>query len=133
MMRRTVVATAVEYDLPCVWIVWNNFAWGAIRDIQYGLFEAARSAPPSIKAIGPAAIATTRISRPGRAPCGADGITVTAARICAARWRGGEEPAPCVIDVACRCRSAAAVDGDMGAAYRFRSRSLLFGKPYKAG
>ena len=33
-----VLCTAVEYDIPVVWVVWNNFAWGAIRDIQYGLF-----------------------------------------------------------------------------------------------
>lgn len=34
-----VLCTAVEYDLPVVWVVWNNFAWGAIRDLQYGFFE----------------------------------------------------------------------------------------------
>jgi acetolactate synthase-1/2/3 large subunit len=34
-----VLCTAVEYDIPAVWVVWNNFAWAAIRDIQYGLFE----------------------------------------------------------------------------------------------
>jgi acetolactate synthase-1/2/3 large subunit len=34
-----VLFTAVEYDIPAVWVVWNNFAWGAIRDIQYGLFD----------------------------------------------------------------------------------------------
>lgn len=34
-----VLCTAVEYNIPVVWIVWNNFAWGAIRDIQYGLFN----------------------------------------------------------------------------------------------
>jgi acetolactate synthase-1/2/3 large subunit len=34
-----VLCTAVEYDIAVIWIVWNNFAWGAIRDIQYGLFE----------------------------------------------------------------------------------------------
>ncbi|MEY3603217.1 MAG: thiamine pyrophosphate-binding protein [Burkholderiaceae bacterium] len=33
-----VICTAVEYDLPCIWIVWNNFAWAAIRDIQMGMF-----------------------------------------------------------------------------------------------
>ncbi len=33
-----VLCTAVEYDIPVVWVVWNNFAWGAIRDIQYGSF-----------------------------------------------------------------------------------------------
>jgi acetolactate synthase-1/2/3 large subunit len=34
-----VLCTAVEYQLPVVWVVWNNFSWAAIRDIQYGLFE----------------------------------------------------------------------------------------------
>lgn len=38
-MCPSVLCTAVEYDIPVVWVVWNNFAWGAIRDIQYGLFE----------------------------------------------------------------------------------------------
>jgi acetolactate synthase-1/2/3 large subunit len=33
-----VLATAVEYDIPAVWLVWNNFSWAAIRDIQYGMF-----------------------------------------------------------------------------------------------
>lgn len=38
-MTPYVLCTAAEYDLPCIWIVWNNFAWGAIRDLQYGLFN----------------------------------------------------------------------------------------------
>ncbi|MBK8018265.1 MAG: thiamine pyrophosphate-binding protein [Betaproteobacteria bacterium] len=37
-MTPHVLATAVEYDIPAVWVVWNNFAWGAIRDIQHGMF-----------------------------------------------------------------------------------------------
>jgi len=38
-MTPHVLCTAVEYDIPCIWVIWNNFVWGAIRDIQYGLFE----------------------------------------------------------------------------------------------
>ncbi|HEX6142750.1 MAG TPA: thiamine pyrophosphate-binding protein [Geminicoccaceae bacterium] len=34
-----VLCTAVEYDIPVVWVVWNNFSWSAIRDIQYGIFQ----------------------------------------------------------------------------------------------
>jgi acetolactate synthase I/II/III large subunit len=34
-----VLCTAVEYDIPAVWVVWNNFAWGAIRDLQYAYFN----------------------------------------------------------------------------------------------
>lgn len=34
-----VLCTAVEYEIPVVWVVWNNFAWGAIRDLQYAYFD----------------------------------------------------------------------------------------------
>ncbi len=34
-----VLCTAVEYNIPAVWVVWNNFSWSAIRDIQIGLFK----------------------------------------------------------------------------------------------
>lgn len=33
-----VLCTAVEYNIPVVWVVWNNFAFGAIRDLQYAYF-----------------------------------------------------------------------------------------------
>jgi acetolactate synthase I/II/III large subunit len=33
-----VLCTAVEYDIPVVWLVWNNFSWASIRDIQTGMF-----------------------------------------------------------------------------------------------
>lgn len=38
-MMPHVLCTAVEFDIPCVWVVWNNFAWAAIRDIQYAQFQ----------------------------------------------------------------------------------------------
>ena len=38
MMAPHVLATAVEYSIPAVWIIWNNFAWAAIRDLQIGLY-----------------------------------------------------------------------------------------------
>lgn len=34
MMAPHAVATAVEYDLPAVWVVQNNYAIGTIRDLQ---------------------------------------------------------------------------------------------------
>ncbi len=37
-MTPHVLCTAVEYDIPAVWVIWNNFTWGAIRDIQIGMF-----------------------------------------------------------------------------------------------
>lgn len=33
-----VVCTAVEYNIPVVWVLWNNFGWVSIRDIQLGMF-----------------------------------------------------------------------------------------------
>lgn len=38
LMHSNVVATAVEYDLPVVWLVWNNCGYVSIRDIQTGFF-----------------------------------------------------------------------------------------------
>ena len=34
-----VLCTAVEYDIPVIWVVWNNFSWAAIRDLQYAYFD----------------------------------------------------------------------------------------------
>ena len=33
-----VLCTAVEYSIPVVWVIWNNFGWVSIRDIQLGMF-----------------------------------------------------------------------------------------------
>lgn len=38
MMNSTAVLTAVEYDIPVVWLVWNNFGYCSIRDQQRGYF-----------------------------------------------------------------------------------------------
>lgn len=73
-MTPHVLCTAVEYDIPVVWVIWNNFCWGAIRDIQYGLFQGNE-------------IGTGFYSGPNRTPynpdfaamarsCGVHGITV---------------------------------------------------------
>lgn len=37
-MTPHVLCTAVEYNIPAIWVVWNNYAWGAIRDLQHGQF-----------------------------------------------------------------------------------------------
>jgi acetolactate synthase-1/2/3 large subunit len=36
LMHASAVATAVEYELPVVWVVWNNFGYVSIRDLQVG-------------------------------------------------------------------------------------------------
>ena len=35
-MHANVLGTAVEYGLPVVWVVWNNFAYASIRGLQRG-------------------------------------------------------------------------------------------------
>jgi acetolactate synthase-1/2/3 large subunit len=38
LMTANAVATAVEYDLPIVWVVWNNNGYGSIRGQQETFF-----------------------------------------------------------------------------------------------
>jgi acetolactate synthase I/II/III large subunit len=101
MMAPHVVATAVEYELPCVWIVWNNFAWGAIRDLQYGLFEGRELGTAFYKGKqGPGGERYNPDFAAWARACGADGVTVTRSE----DLRGAVEEAvrnrrPCVIDV----------------------------------
>ena len=93
-----VLCTAVEYDIPVVWVVWNNFAWAAIRDLQYAYFDGRE-------------IGTAFYSGPDRKPynpdfaamarsCGVEGITVTRSQ----DFAGALQQAialnkPCLIDV----------------------------------
>lgn len=39
LMTPHILATAVEYNLPAVWIIWNNYGFVSIRDLQLGFFE----------------------------------------------------------------------------------------------
>ena len=45
-----VLCTAVEYDIPAVWVVWNNFAWARSATSSTACSTAARSAPAFIRA-----------------------------------------------------------------------------------
>lgn len=38
-MHASVLGTAVEYNIPAVWVVWNNFAYGSIRGLQHGYLD----------------------------------------------------------------------------------------------
>lgn len=74
MMRPDVLCTAVEYDIPAVWLIWNNYAYGAIRDIQTGLLAKREIATSFVRE------ATGQLYNPdfvalARA-CGVDGIRV---------------------------------------------------------
>ena len=39
LMTPHILATAAEYDIPAVWVVWNNHGYCSIRDLQLGLFK----------------------------------------------------------------------------------------------
>ncbi|MEK7714540.1 MAG: thiamine pyrophosphate-dependent enzyme, partial [candidate division NC10 bacterium] len=78
MMRPDVLCTAVEYGIPAVWLVWNNFAYGAIRDIQTGLLAKREIATSFVRE------ATGQLYNPdfvalARA-CGVDGLHVERAQ-----------------------------------------------------
>jgi acetolactate synthase I/II/III large subunit len=74
MMRPDVLCTAVEYDIPAVWVIWNNFAYGGIRDIQLGMLAKREIATSFVREkdgrlVNPDFVALARA-------CGADGIRV---------------------------------------------------------
>ena len=74
MMRPDVLCTAVEYDIPAVWLIWNNFGYAAIRDIQLGMFAKREIATSFVREkdgrlINPDFVALARA-------CGVDGILV---------------------------------------------------------
>jgi acetolactate synthase-1/2/3 large subunit len=93
-----VLCTAVEYDIPAVWVVWNNFAWAAIRDLQYAYFEGREHGTafyhgPDRKPYNPDFAAWARAA-------GVEGLTVTQSR----DFKGALEHAvklnkPCLLDV----------------------------------
>jgi acetolactate synthase-1/2/3 large subunit len=133
MMAPYVVATAVEYNLPCVWIIWNNFAWGAIRDLQYGLFEGREIGTAFYKGNqGPGGDRYNPDFAAWARACGADGVTVTRSE----DLRGAVETAiknrrPCVIDlhVDSEVRPPSTGTWELPP---IPYKEPLFGKPYRA-
>lgn len=101
MMALHVVATAVEYNLPCVWVVWNNFAWAAIRDLQYGLFNGREIGTAFYKGSqGPGGERYNPDFAAWARACGADGVTVKRSEdLRGALANAIRNKRPCVIDV----------------------------------
>lgn len=97
-MAPHVLCTAVEYNLPCVWVIWNNFAWAAIRDLQYGLFDGREIGTAFYKgqtgeSYNPDFAAWARA-------CGADGVTVKRPEdLKGALQLALKNRRPCVLDV----------------------------------
>lgn len=74
MMHAHAVATAVEYDLPVTWIVWNNKGYCSIRDMQLNYFQGQEWATSFVKA-PTGELFTPRFSALALA-CGAKGLLV---------------------------------------------------------
>src|SRR5437773_11857214 len=74
-MTSNAVATAVEYGIPATWVVWNNYGYVSIRDLQKGAFGKETTTMFSREATGePFSPDYAMLAR----ACGADGIRVTA-------------------------------------------------------
>jgi acetolactate synthase-1/2/3 large subunit len=102
-MTPYVVATAVEYGLPCVWVVWNNFSWAAIRDIQVGMFGG-RELGTAFYPGGHYGQTEGKRYNPDFAAwaraCGADGVTITKSEdLAGALQQAIRNKRPCVLDV----------------------------------
>ena len=75
LMHANAVATAVELDLPAVWVVWNNSGYGSIRGQQATFFGADREIATQFRKAATGELYSTDISAIGRA-MGADGARI---------------------------------------------------------
>jgi acetolactate synthase-1/2/3 large subunit len=98
MMRSDVLCTAVEYGIPAVWLIWNNYAYASIRDLQLGLFAKREIATSFVRErdgalVNPDFVALARA-------CGADGLRVERpGDLAAALEHALRAEAPFVLDV----------------------------------
>jgi len=75
LMTSNAVATAVEYGIPATWVVWNNYGYVSIRDLQRGAFGKETTTMFSRESTGePFSPDYAMLAR----ACGAEGIRVTA-------------------------------------------------------
>jgi acetolactate synthase-1/2/3 large subunit len=75
LMMPGVVATAVEYNIPVVWVVWNNYGYCAIRDQQLAYFGAERELATSFTAARTGELLSVDFAALARS-MGAEGATV---------------------------------------------------------
>lgn len=75
LMFPSVIATAVEYDLPAVWLVWNNGGYISIRDQQRGYFGADRELATTFRHEASGQPHSTDFAAMARS-MGGDGLTV---------------------------------------------------------
>jgi acetolactate synthase-1/2/3 large subunit len=96
-MHANVIATAYEYDIPVVYVVWNNYAYASIRGLQRGYLNGRELAtdfrdPVSAEPYNPDFAALAKAA-------GVDGVRVDKAADLADAVRAGIAGGkPCVID-----------------------------------
>jgi len=104
LMHASVLATAYEYEIPVVYVVWNNYAYGSIRGLQRGYLNGRELAtdfkhPGTNKPYNPDFAAMARAA-------GIAGVSVgRASELADAVREGIKSGKPCVID--------ANIDGDL--------------------
>jgi acetolactate synthase-1/2/3 large subunit len=99
LMLPNPVATAVEYNIPVVWIVWNNYGYCSIRDQQLGYFGQGREVATSFRKEQSGDLFTTDYAALARA-MGAEGVTIERPRDFAEQLRLAlRSELPTVLDV----------------------------------
>lgn len=99
LMHASAVATAVEYELPVVWVVWNNGGFVSIRDLQAGFFGPEREFATRFRSARTGKLLSTDFAKLGEA-MGATGIRIERAADLGDRIRAAlAARRPSVIDV----------------------------------
>lgn len=99
LMHSSVVATAVEYDLPVVWIVWNNSGYVSIRDLQAGFFGKEREFSTRFRSVSSGELLTTDFALLAQS-MGAQGVRVERPEDLGAKVRAAlASGKPTVLDV----------------------------------
>jgi len=75
LMLPSAILTAVEYNLPVVWIVWNNYGYVSIRDVQSATLGANREIATSFRNDRTGELFTTDFAMMARS-MGANGVVV---------------------------------------------------------
>ena len=75
LMHANAVATAVEYDIPAIWVVWNNSGYSAIRGQQATFFGVEREIATRFRHDSTGDLMSADFAAMGRS-MGADGVRV---------------------------------------------------------
>jgi acetolactate synthase-1/2/3 large subunit len=110
-MHANAVATAVEYDIPAVGVVWNNAGYGSIRGQQAAFFGPDREIATRFRRAATGELYSTDISAIARA-MGADGARIDSPdQVADAVEAAIKSDRPTVLDVRVDAATAAPTTG----------------------